>query len=102
MLKIGYRSIINKIKLLPEKGFFKYFSFEQSEFVDHEIDYATMKKKGQEIMNVLNKATKRRSEYGNKPASNNDQSSKVIVANYRGKKIAGMRPVSFDEVGFLN
>lgn len=90
--------MINRIKLLPEFAVIRYFSFESSSFVQEEINYEDLKKQGQEAMDVLNKATKRRSEFGNRPANPNKSGPKVITANYRGKKMAGMRPVSFDEV----
>lgn len=52
-------------------------------------------------MAILNKATKRRSEFGNRPAPAGLGQPKVIATSYRGKNTNGLRSVSFEEVSFV-
>lgn len=87
----------------------KYFDFTEGKMVTEEHPWAEVKNISGEIIQILTKATKRRSEYGNRPVQNEGdkleqsepnqatKTAKTITNHFRGNT-SGMRAVGYEEL----
>lgn len=84
----------------------KYFDFSEGKVVTEEHPWSEVKNISGEIIQVLTKATKRRSEYGNRPVKDlgqetedkeSHQPAKTITTHFRGST-SGMRAVGYEEL----
>lgn len=85
----------------------RFFDFTAFKMVDSAHSWAELKEMSGDIIQKLTKATKRRSEYGNKVANKQQRiggngrmpadRGKIITSKYRGS-MKGMRQIGYDEL----
>jgi hypothetical protein len=98
-IKLASRTVKNKILITKNKMYCELFDFNSFKRVRSELDWKEVKNTSSHIIQKLAKATKRRSEYGNRVANKQQRiggngrmpdRGKIITSKYRGS-LKGMR-----------